>query len=57
MIRRRASGHPDDIASVDQVQLDKPPWSATRGPVSWHIHGPARPTYGNAATSPAGASR
>jgi hypothetical protein len=44
---------------IDQVQLDQPPWSdanlqpgdrfrcpACRGPVSWHIHGPAwRPTY------------
>jgi hypothetical protein len=50
---------------IDQVQLDQPPWSATRlgpddrfrcpacrGRVDWHIHGPAwRPTCGSATSS------
>jgi hypothetical protein len=48
---------------IDHVQLDQPPWAATRlgpddrfrcpacrGRVDWQIHGPAwRPTYANAA--------
>jgi hypothetical protein len=51
---------------IDQVQLDQPPWSATRfgpddrfrcpacrGRVDWHIHGPAwRPTYSYDAEAP-----
>jgi hypothetical protein len=50
---------------IDQVQLDKPPWSdvnlqrgdrfrcpACRGRVDWHIHGPAwRPTYSRGAAA------
>ena len=51
------------VWEINQVQLDKPPWSGSRqcyrcpgcgGAVQWHIHGPAwRPGGSSSASSPA----